>query len=652
MKSKNKAMNIIYSAFAFLSIIFVAGLASAALTLPTQAISVSGNHNTDVSFTFSVTSVTAHSQLKFLFDSPLPSGVSQNTFTPISITPQETKTVSISLHIDKSTPPTTEPHVLSLKAKAGNDDLGSVPISLTIASSPALTIIKTRELTVNQTGLITVNNTGNTQLNGDITSSDANIALSTNSFSLLAPGTGSSPITVRIADLAKLKFGTNPVTITATSGQTSDTETFTLSKSFCRNGQKGNLSLSSVDVNNEGEGDDDEWNFLDTITIEVEVDNNAEEDIDDVQVELGLFDSAGRNMINDLDFANKDDERIEVGDINNGDEETANFEITVPADLDSGSYRLAVKAYSKKSGIGESNICADSSDDLSDTIFQSIRVEKEDDEGKRIAFDRIELRPSEATCGDTVSLSFDAVNIGDEDEDQVKVNVVSTELKVDASQEIKQGLDQGDKRAMTFTFTVPEGLADKSYRIMLDANYDYRNGVYRESLDDPLDVLLKVFGCTAQAPISQPSQRIASITASLESEAQAGQQMEVDATIRNLGNTSSTFLISADGYQSWAELQDISDRVLSVEAGESKEVTFAFLVDEGVDGEQTFSIDVRSGDKRETREVVVDIQGETSAQMPDISQLLQGNSLIWIIAIVNIILIVLIIIIAVRISRK
>ena len=269
----------------------------------------------------------------------------------------------------------------------------------------------------------------------------------------------------------------NAESINADTGADVDTATATVTylQSFCKSGEKGNLDIRDIKIDNLGEGKDDEWQLLDEIQVTVEVKNVGSDDIDDVFIEIGLFDSAGDNVIGDLDFTSVDEEEADIGNINDGKTEEVTFEFVVPADFNDGDYKLVVKAYSDKDG--EAAICADTSSDLDGDYFQAITVERESDEGKFISFQNINLSPSPATCGDTLTLMLDVYNIGDEDQDQVKVNVKSSALGIDTSQEIRNDLDQGDKQKLTFTFVVPQ-VADGSYNLELDSEYDYKNRTY------------------------------------------------------------------------------------------------------------------------------------------------------------------------------
>ncbi|MEK6878533.1 MAG: putative S-layer protein, partial [Nanoarchaeota archaeon] len=139
------------------------------------------------------------------------------------------------------------------------------------------------------------------------------------------------------------------------------------------------------------------------------------------------------------------------------------------------------------------------------------------------------------------------------------------------------------------------------------------------------------------------------ITASLISEAKAGEDLSVKSTVTNLG-VEADLVVRATGFESWATLNSISDPIIHLKNGESKEVTLDFNVDKDATGEQSFFLEVLSGDRNERREVVANLAESTGTSSPGLN--LQGNSLIWIIGIINVILIILIIVVAARISRR
>ena len=475
------------------------------------------------------------------------------------------------------------------------------------------------------------------------TSGNAQVTFSANQF--LLPIGAARAVDINVIDMSTLVFGDNVVTITArdtTEAAAKNVSTFTLRKSFCVAGARTtNLTITDIELKNTGD-DDENWKLLDEVTIEVEVENNADDD-EDVIVELGLFDNAGRNVVGKLDFSNDDEEEIKVN-INDDDSETVVFTFRVSPDLEDGNYKLAVKAYGDDAG--ESNVCTDTSSNFDKTVFQTIKIENEDDEGKFIAFDKIQFSPTEATCGDLVTLTLDAVNIGNEDQDRVKVTLKSTDLKLDVSQELRSGLDVGDDEQLSFTLTVPQGLADKTYTVDLSAEYDYRSGIYREMLDAPHRVPLKVFGCTLQL---SPSTNVVSISAALTSDALPGKPMVVKVTLKNTASQEVTTLVNAKGYESWAKLSDVSQRIVTLAPSESKDVSMTFDVNKDAAGEQSFTLEVTTNDKIQTQQVAVALQGKESSSF---FSTLGENKLAWIIGIINLVLIIVIIIVAVKISQR
>jgi len=464
---------------------------------------------------------------------------------------------------------------------------------------------------------------------------------------LQVPADGSATFNVAVTEFGDAEFGRNAIATINIVDNLAHTDSLSLTQlqTFCKYGQIGELEITDVDISNEGEGDKDEWGLMDEITIEVKVENTHDTDkIKEIFVELALYDSEGKNVADDLVYDTSDEEKFDLGNLADGDEETATFTFRVPADFTDGTYRLAVKSYSDD--LGERNACADLYDDYDEeNFYQEINIERESDEGKFIAFDNIAITPTDATCGDEVTIDLTAFNIGDEEQDQVKIILVNKELGINLDTEIKKDMAEGDDEKVSFTFIVPANTADKTYNLELDAEYDYSNGIYRETLDEVVKVPFKVIGCSAV----QTTGKVVSINnAILDSEAIAGKAMTVKATIENLDLTSpQSYVIDASGYESWATLDSISERILTVSAGSTNQVTFTFTIDKSAEGTKEFTVYVTppQGGEVETRTVQVNIEPASAFG-------LGGNSLIWVIGIVNLVLVILIIVVAVRLSRR
>jgi len=654
MKAQNK---IFVSAIITLLVLFtVSGLVSAAtLELTSVSIPSTVNHNQAYTLTFTLKNTGATNQTGLTWlDSTIIQGTIVQLPTLDKININETKQLSAIINVPKGTSGNIK---LDIKVRSDSEEVASLIKTITINNTPTITIAKKQELSASQNGTAEVKNDGNTILNIDLAeTSNFGVTLSKTQILSLLPGQ-TDTFTVSLLTMPQnLNFGDNSVIIqgvdSAQNAQT--TVPFILKKTFCKAGQQGeNLTISTVNIDNvEGRGDDNQWNLLDIIEVEVKVENNGDANVREVVVALGLFDSSGKNKVSSLDFENSDEDKIKLGTINDGSNKRTTFRFKVPADMQDGSYKLAVKTYSDKDG--ENKECTDISSELSDGSFESIDIQREDSIGKFIAFDNIVLTPSEAVCGDSVSLSADVYNIGDEDQDQVKVILYSKEMKINQEFEIRNNLDQGDNQKINFDFLIPQSGLDnnKVYQLRLSSEYDYSGGSYGESSDEDVIVPLKIISCGTGTGSAGNANVV--ITAQLNSEAKAGKQLVVRSTITNTMPQQETFVIGVSGFQSWAALTDISNRILQIDPSQSKDVTFTFDVNADAIGEQSFTIESISGDKTDRKDVSVEITGaQTAISQPGFSLGSLGeNTYLWIIGAVNVILIVLIIIVAVRVSRR
>ncbi len=456
------------------------------------------------------------------------------------------------------------------------------------------------------------------------------------------------PVKAVLKGITGLKFGDQDVTVRATSGSQTGQATFKVRKTFCSAGTvAGNLTIDGVSWDNNGEGDEDTWELLDQIEVEMDIRNNNNDDEVDAVAVLGLFDSNGNDVSDELVFigdSREDEEQIDIS-IDDDSEETVNWEFKVPADFDAGNYRLAVKVYDEDQG--QARDCADISNDLDENFFQPIKIEQTNDEGRFVVVDEIEL-DTQLTCGQTVSGQFTVFNIGEDDEERVKITIANRDLGINLVREITSDLDQGEDETLDFSFTVPATARSGRYVLEFLTEYDYDDGVYDQEADESTDYAIEVLGCSGN--IGNPSGGLTNIAidADLASEAKAGEELVVVATITNTGTENADFSISARGYSNWAELSDISPSTLSVDAGESKEVTLVMIVNKDASGLQSFDLQVSEDGRTQIQEIEVELASSSSIG----GIFSSDNSLIWIIGAVNLVLIILIIVVAVRMSRK
>ncbi len=422
----------------------------------------------------------------------------------------------------------------------------------------------------------------------------------------------------------------------------------TFTSSFCSAGEKGtDLEISNVEIDN-SDGDEDAWSPLDEISIEVEVSNEGDEKINDVFIEIGLYDSEGRNLIKDMD--DLDDDEIDLGNIKDGDEDTATFKFTVPADFESGNFRLVVKAYSDD--VGENELCTAHASDLNNDVYQTISGEREEDEEKHVIFDNIKLTPSPAQCSERVQITGEVSNIGDNDyEDQVKVTLYNKDLGLNVEKIVREDLEQGDSELVDFEFDVPKNADEKSYVLEFKTYYEYDedDDDYGITSDKTFTESLRVEGnCKIEET------KNVALTAELDAEtpqAIAGKQVIINAVLKNTGTTETTYLVSVSGAaDEWSSIVSINPQAVTLQSGQSREISIILNINEDVEGEKELTLKTSfDGSVKEQKLKMVVVSSEErqdqQEQLQPVVKHLRENWFIYLIIVVNIILIIAIILV-------
>jgi len=473
---------------------------------------------------------------------------------------------------------------------------------------------------------------------------------------ILISGTTATTITVNSGvDYSKLNIGatyTGNLVITDTSNPlNTNTLPITFTKTFCDSGEKGDattglLEITEVDINN-NDGDDTEWSPLDSISIDVKVENTGDDKLSDVIVELGLYDSKGKNIVNDL--KDLDNEQIKLGSIRDGDDDIATFDFKVPADFEDNTYTLVVKAYSDD--LGEDEVCTSSSSDLSKTYYEPIDGVRETDEENHIIIDNIKISPTNPQCSEMVQVSAEVFNIGDEDyEDQVKVTLYNKELGINLEQIIRQDFDQGDSESVDFEFEIPANAAKKTYVLEFRTYYDYdtEDETYNIVSSDRFTQSFTVEGNCGVVPTTTSNVKITAKLSSETPEAIAGKQVIITATLQNTGTTTDLYTISVSGNTAWSSLSEIDSESVVIPAGSSEEVSIVLSLDASAEGDQQFTIKATKDGQTTEQKVLLSITkaaATTGITGSAIMDNIKANGFIYAIILINLILIIAIILV-------
>ena len=140
------------------------------------------------------------------------------------------------------------------------------------------------------------------------------------------------------------------------------------------------------------------------------------------------------------------------------------------------------------------------------------------------------------------------------------------------------------------------------------------------------------------------------MTADLDSdtpEAVAGEEVIVNAELKNTGDSTTTYTVSVSGNSAWSSLVSVTPSTVTLDAGESKTIPIVLELDEDAEGDQDFTIKVAYDDKVTEQEVGLAI-AKTADQSQAFKEHLKENWFIYVIVLVNLILIIAIILVIKR----
>ena len=228
------------------------------------------------------------------------------------------------------------------------------------------------------------------------------------------------------------------------------------------------LSFSDVDVKvgsktsknlQNGETIDEEAQPGDAIEFRVEVKNNftsAEDlEIEDVVVEV---------TIEEIDDGDDLEEESSEFDLDAGDDKRGTIRFEVPLEVEEDTYTVVIRA----EGDDENN--------TNQEIEMRLKLEVEK-ENHLLKITRASLSPAEVSCNrKNVQLATTIINIGNEDEEDVKVQVLNSDLGVDIEEnagELQAEPNEEESRfSNVYSFSVPNDAEAGSYPIVVRTLYD------------------------------------------------------------------------------------------------------------------------------------------------------------------------------------
>ncbi len=419
---------------------------------------------------------------------------------------------------------------------------------------------------------------------------------------------------------------------------------------FCGYSNKGDyLEVENLEFDTkEGFGDDEDyWYPLDEVEIEFEVENNEEYDLEDLEVEIIIYDkNDDYSKIYDEDDMDLSDDEFDLDD---REDITITATLFVDADElnEDGEYVVYVKVTGEvddsDSPFDGDNTCESASKEIEIKTDEFIIIDKTE----IIDLDNFN-EDNVVSCGSEVELRTQLWNIDSEkiDDDEVFINIYNKELGIDKNIEFTESIRSLDYEELVTRLNIPSDAEEKFYQLTISIydDEDMEDGdLYESSEDDTAEYtfLFEVANC--QAIITEPT-----ITANLGSEAKVQEDLIVNVEITNPGEEA-IFVLSVSNYDSWAELADGSNQIIQLDEDESQTVEVKLNPTES--GAQTFNI------------VLTDVNGNTYTQPVSISVkektgLLTGafsgvgETGLYIVAGIVLLLIIIVIILIVKVASR
>lgn len=493
--------------------------------------------------------------------------------------------------------------------------------------------------------------TTNATDSGTVSLTASGLSLSFNESSFAVSGAGTRTILATVQnDTDDLDYGVSYSTVVNASNGTNSavTGSLTYTKPFYTGNNQGRLKIEITDISTDsGFGDDESfWYPFDKVEVEVEITNDGSHDIENVEVVWELYTTAGKKISDDTedDF-----------DLDENDDTTLTLIIDLDENVDDMEgedlilYISAIGKINDKDSVydnDETGVWTSTLEEFPDleliTNDNFVLLGDLDVNGVAVKDSKLE---NSVSCGTDLLLEAEIWNVGDDKQKDVTVLIRNTELGISKSVEMDD-INSFDYEKLVSTVSIPENAEPKTYDITF-LIYDDDSDLFETDEDNDkaiFNIAVKVEGNCIVA-------RKSAITAALDSETEAksGEPLSVKTTIENIDSKVATYTISVSGYESWATLEDFT-KTLTLVAGESRELTLNFNVNEGVSGNKMFNIETASGDSVTTQPVSISIAPQNSL-IGGLS--LPKNSLyLWGIGALNVLLIFAIIVVAIKLSRE
>ena len=313
--------------------------------------------------------------------------------------------------------------------------------------------------------------------------------------------------------------------------------------------------------------------------------------VDDVQIEAEIRGYDHDDLMEDI---------TDVFDMKAGVSYTKKMSVVLSEKMDQDTYKLRIQVEDRDS----------------DTVEKTYELEIDTSRHKIVIKDVVFSPEYEVQAGRALLSTVRLANMGEKDEEGIKVTVSIPALGLSASDYIdeleKEGDDDDETSSEELYLRIPTCAEAGEYNVKVQALYD--DG---EEIDTEVYTINVVEGdmCDTVAAATDGPQTVITIAQATQ-DIVAGEGGAVyPITLSNAGKTTKTYTLSVDGVSGWGEARLNPSNVVVLGEGETKAVYVYVAADENaVAGEKMFSVTVtESGETLEQLSFKANVQeGETS----------------------------------------
>ncbi len=331
----------------------------------------------------------------------------------------------------------------------------------------------------------------------------------------------------------------------------------------------GSLVISDVAVDDET-GDDDELLPGDWLQVEFDVENTLKgataKDIEDIEVRAWVEDKTGDRVSDRI--------KSEKFNVDADDDKSLVLNMRMPLDLDEGDYVLVMKAQGEdQDGNTKTNL-----------YFEDLKVQRNSHD---LLIESTALNPTEAQPGGSLEFAVHLYNIGDTDEDDVKVRIKNSELGIDKVSEAFEVEKRGSDADVTKRVIVDIPALAKAGEYQFEVLATYNEGSDSRSTIAPVTVAGEAVEAAAGAATVTVGDSYAS--------ARPGETVKYTVVLTNTEPTTASYEVAVSGVGNWASAS-AEPATVTLASGAEMPVFVYLTPKEGTSGDYTATVTVKSGE--------------------------------------------------------